>query len=70
MGDSKIVAKRFGENLRRVRKELGLSHEETGYRASLHRTEIGLLERANASRGSTPSFGSRERSESNSSARC
>ena len=45
MGDSKIVAKRFGENLRGVRKELGLSHEETGYRASLHRTEIGLLER-------------------------
>ena len=45
MGDSSVVARRFGENLRRLRKELGLSHEETGYRASLHRTEIGLLER-------------------------
>lgn len=39
------VAKRFGENLRRCRKRTGLSQEALGYRASLHRTEIGLLER-------------------------
>ncbi len=39
------VAKRFGENLRAVRREAGLSHEEVGIRASLHRTEVGLLER-------------------------
>ena len=39
------VARRFGENLRRARKGAGLSQEELGVRASLHRTEIGLLER-------------------------
>lgn len=36
---------RFGENLVRARKRGGLSQEEVGIRASLHRTEIGLLER-------------------------
>lgn len=40
------VARRFGENLRRLRKEAGISQEELGLRCSLHRTEIGLLERA------------------------
>ena len=39
------VADRFAENLRRCRKRSGLSQEKLGYRASLHRTEIGLLER-------------------------
>lgn len=39
------VAWRFGENLRRLRKGAGISQEELGYRCSLHRTEIGLLER-------------------------
>jgi transcriptional regulator with XRE-family HTH domain len=39
------VARQFGENLRRARKEAGLSQEELGFRSSLHRTEIGLLER-------------------------
>ena len=39
------VATRFGENLRRVRKGVGISQEELGFRSSLHRTEIGLLER-------------------------
>lgn len=39
------IAVRFGENLSRARKKAGLSQEETGIRASLHRTEIGLLER-------------------------
>jgi transcriptional regulator with XRE-family HTH domain len=39
------VAKRFGENLRRLRKGAGISQEELGLRCSLHRTEIGLLER-------------------------
>jgi len=45
MGDSNDVARRFGENLRRVRKRPGISQEELGYRTTLHRTEIGLLER-------------------------
>jgi transcriptional regulator with XRE-family HTH domain len=39
------VARRFGENLRRARRHADLSQEEVGYLASLHRTEIGLLER-------------------------
>jgi transcriptional regulator with XRE-family HTH domain len=39
------VANRFGENLRRIRREAGISQEELGLRCSLHRTEIGLLER-------------------------
>jgi transcriptional regulator with XRE-family HTH domain len=39
------VARRFGQNLRSIREEAGLSQERLGLRASLHRTEIGLLER-------------------------
>lgn len=39
------VAQRFGENLVRSRKQAGLSQEQLGLRADLHRTEIGLLER-------------------------
>lgn len=39
------IAERFGENLRQARKDADLSQEEVGIRASLHRTEIGLLER-------------------------
>jgi transcriptional regulator with XRE-family HTH domain len=39
------VAKQFGENLRRLRKGADVSQEELGLRCSLHRTEIGLLER-------------------------
>jgi transcriptional regulator with XRE-family HTH domain len=39
------VATRFGANLRRARSRVGLSQEELGLRSSLHRTEIGLLER-------------------------
>jgi transcriptional regulator with XRE-family HTH domain len=39
------VARRFGLNLRKARKRAGLSQEEVGFCASLHRTEVGLLER-------------------------
>jgi len=39
------VAARFGENLRRLRKAADISQEELGHRCSLHRTEVGLLER-------------------------
>lgn len=38
------VAQRFGENLRRCRRRVGLSQEDLGLRAGLHRTAIGLLE--------------------------
>ena len=42
---SEEVAERLGENLRRARRRAGLSQEQVAVRASLHRTEIGLLER-------------------------
>lgn len=45
MGDSAEVARHFGRNMQRLRKCTGMSQEELGYRATLHRTEIGLLER-------------------------
>ncbi len=43
--DNVNVARRFGANLVRCRQQAGLSQEELGNRASLHRTAIGLLER-------------------------
>ena len=39
------VARRFGANLVRCRKLAGLSQEDLGDRADLHRTAIGLLEK-------------------------
>ena len=45
MGADLAVARRFGTNLRQARKRADLSQEEVGARASLHRTEVGLLER-------------------------
>lgn len=39
------VAERFAENLLRAREAASLSQEELAFRAALHRTEIGLLER-------------------------
>jgi transcriptional regulator with XRE-family HTH domain len=39
------VAEQFGDNLARVRREADLSQDELGVRASVHRTEIGQLER-------------------------
>lgn len=38
------AAAHFGENLVRHRKRAGYSQQELAFRASLHRTEIGLLE--------------------------
>jgi transcriptional regulator with XRE-family HTH domain len=39
------IAQRFGQNLRRARKRAAMSQEELAVGASLHRTEIGLIER-------------------------
>lgn len=39
------VAGRFGENLARCRRHADLSQEELGLRASMNRTQIGILER-------------------------
>jgi transcriptional regulator with XRE-family HTH domain len=45
MGAVPGLARRFGANLLQIRKQADMSQEEVGLRASLHRTEIGLLER-------------------------
>jgi transcriptional regulator with XRE-family HTH domain len=45
MDDTSTVAERFGDNLVVQRRRAGLSQEQLAQRASLHRTEIGLLER-------------------------
>lgn len=39
------VAGHFGKNLRAQRKKAKMSQEALGKRSSLHRTEVGLLER-------------------------
>lgn len=36
---------RFGQNLARCRERADVSQEELGFRASLHRTELSMLER-------------------------
>lgn len=41
---SEEVALKFGRNLWRCRRRASMSQEELGSRASLHRTEIGMLE--------------------------
>lgn len=43
--DRNLVAVQFGKNLRARREKAGMSQEALGKRASLHRTEVGLLER-------------------------
>jgi len=40
------LAARFAHNLVVARKRAGISQEELSFRAALHRTHIGLLERA------------------------
>lgn len=36
----------FGERVRKFRKEKNMSQEELAYKADLHRTYIGMIERA------------------------
>lgn len=36
----------FGENVRKYRRKLYISQEELAHRAELHRTYIGMIERA------------------------
>lgn len=38
--------KQIGDRIRRLRKKQGISQEELGFRAKLHRTYIGAIERA------------------------
>ena len=37
---------KFGNVIRKLRKEKGISQEELAHRADLHRTYIGMIERA------------------------
>lgn len=39
------LAATFGANVARAREQAGYSQEELGFRAGLHRTEVGMLER-------------------------
>lgn len=45
MSKKKILIS-FGDRVREVRKEKGLSQEELSFKADLHRTYIGMIERA------------------------
>jgi transcriptional regulator with XRE-family HTH domain len=39
------VAEKIGRNLTRLREPTGLSQEEIGFRAEMHRTAVGQIER-------------------------
>ncbi|HEY5332434.1 MAG TPA: helix-turn-helix transcriptional regulator [Solirubrobacterales bacterium] len=38
-------SERFAENVRRLRRRVGISAEELGYRAEVHHNHIGSIER-------------------------
>ncbi len=40
------ILRKFGERVRELRKQLSISQEELAQRANLHRTYIGMIERA------------------------
>lgn len=45
--NSKIdILTTFGKRVRDLRKKMGISQEELAFRAGLHRTYIGMIERA------------------------
>ena len=39
------LRKKFGKRVRELRKKLDISQEELGFRANIHRTYIGSIER-------------------------
>ena len=45
ISDSEIL-KKFGDKVRDLRKQRNLSQEDLAYKAGLHRTYIGMIERA------------------------
>jgi transcriptional regulator with XRE-family HTH domain len=45
MNESKILLK-FGDKVRELRKSKNISQEELAFKANLHRTYIGMIERA------------------------
>lgn len=46
MSSKKEILIRFGETVRDIRKKKGLSQEQLAFKANLHRTYIGMIERA------------------------
>ena len=46
MNFKKNILIKFGESVREIRKDKGLSQEKLAYKANLHRTYIGMIERA------------------------
>lgn len=46
MNSKKEILIKFGKRVREIRKEKGLSQEELSFKADLHRTYIGMIERA------------------------
>ena len=45
MISKKEILIKFGERVRELRKSKGLSQEELSFKADLHRTYIGMIER-------------------------
>ena len=46
MTSNSEILKKFGERVRELRKQRDISQEELAHRADLHRTYIGMIERA------------------------
>jgi transcriptional regulator with XRE-family HTH domain len=46
MNSKRNILIKFGEKVREIRKEKKLSQEELSFKADLHRTYIGMIERA------------------------
>ena len=44
--NKKTILIEFGDKVRELRKKMGISQEELSYKADLHRTYIGMIERA------------------------
>lgn len=44
--ESREILIKFGKRVRQLRKEINLSQEELSFKADLHRTYIGMIERA------------------------
>lgn len=46
MDSKQNILIKFGDKVRKIRKEKSLSQEELAHKADLHRTYIGMIERA------------------------
>lgn len=46
MNSKKEILIQFGKNVREIRKKKGLSQEQLAFKSDLHRTYIGMIERA------------------------